>query len=65
MTKKRESISNKLKKMTILQYYEFKRTFELHPDAQYYIIYGERSNGKSYSALKFLIEEFFGDDIDD
>lgn len=28
------------------------------PDAQYYIVYGERSNGKTYSALSYALERF-------
>lgn len=30
-------------------------------DAQYYIIYGERSNGKSYAVDKYIIDKFFKD----
>lgn len=30
-------------------------------DAQYYIIYGERSNGKSYAVDEYIIDKFFKD----
>lgn len=42
-----------------IKYYSLKRLLELHPDCQYYIVYGERSNGKSYSALSYTLEEFY------
>ena len=28
-------------------------------DSQYYIIMGERSNGKTYAVCKYLIDQFF------
>lgn len=40
-------------------YYSFERLIKKYPDVYYYIIYGERSNGKSYSTLKYLVEEFY------
>lgn len=40
-------------------YYNFKRLIEKHPEALYYIIFGERSNGKSYSILKYMLEEYY------
>ena len=39
-------------------YYSFKRTLSLYPDAKYYIIFGERSNGKSYAILEYALEKF-------
>ena len=39
-------------------YYSFKRTLSLYPDAKYYLIFGERSNGKSYSILEYALERF-------
>ena len=44
----------KIKKPSKRKYYSFKRLMEQYPDCQYYIIYGERSNGKSYSILEHL-----------
>ena len=40
-------------------YYSFKRLYKLYPDAYYYLIYGERSNGKSYSVLEHVVEKFY------
>lgn len=45
--------------MKKLKYYSLKRLLELHPDCYYYFVYGERSNGKSYSALEYTLEEFY------
>lgn len=39
-------------------YYSFKRLKKLHPEAKYYIIFGERSNGKSYSVLEDNLDDF-------
>ena len=49
----------KIKKPSKRKYYSFKRLMEQYPDCQYYIIYGERSNGKSYSILELMVEEFY------
>ena len=46
-----------------LKYYSLKRLLELHPDCLYYFVYGERSNGKSYSALEYTLEEFYKSDF--
>ena len=48
-----------IKKPKKRKYYSFKRLLEQFPDCKYYIIYGERSNGKSYSILEHLVEEFY------
>ena len=42
-----------------LKYYSLKRLLDLHPECLYYFVYGERSNGKSYSALEYTLEEFY------
>ena len=39
-------------------YYSFERLKKLHPEAKYYIIFGERSNGKSYSVLEDSLKDF-------
>ena len=40
-------------------YYSFKRLKKLYPEAKYYIIFGERSNGKSYSVLEDMLEVYY------
>lgn len=39
--------------------------WDIHPiltySAQYYVIYGERSNGKTYGTLQYCLEEYFKD----
>lgn len=44
-------------------YYSFKRLISKHPECLYYIIYGERSNGKSYSILEYMLEEFYNSEF--
>lgn len=39
-------------------FYDIRRTIKAYPDARYFMIYGERSNGKTYSALDYAIERF-------
>lgn len=56
-TLKEYGISIKKPKKT--KYYSLKRLLNQCPDCKYYIIYGERSNGKSYSILEYLLEEFY------
>lgn len=41
------------------QYYEIRKTIKKFPDARYLVIFGERSNGKSYSALSYAVEMFY------
>lgn len=41
-----------------IKYYSHKRLFEACPNAHYYMIYGERSSGKTYDALKLALEEY-------
>lgn len=40
------------------QYYHIRHLFTLHPEAIYYLIFGKRSNGKTYSALEWALEEY-------
>ena len=42
-----------------LEYYSFRLTLNNYPDAKYFVIFGERSNGKSYSVLEYCVEEFY------
>lgn len=39
-------------------FYEIQRTIKAYPNAQYYLVYGERSNGKTYSALNYALERW-------
>ena len=41
------------------QYYDIEKTIKNYPDCKYIVVYGERSNGKSYSALKYCIKKFY------
>lgn len=39
------------------KYYNIRNLFKEYPDAQYYLVYGERSNGKTYSAKDYALEK--------
>lgn len=39
-------------------YYDIRNLFKSYPDAQYYVVFGERSNGKTYSALDYVLERY-------
>jgi len=39
-------------------YYDIRKLFKAYPDAQYYVVFGERSNGKTYSALDYALERY-------
>lgn len=41
------------------KYYDASHLLKDYPDAYYYMIFGERSNGKTYSALNYAIERYF------
>lgn len=40
-------------------YYDIRNLLKQYPDAQYYMAFGERSNGKTYSALDLAITNYF------
>ena len=40
------------------EFYDIRRTLKDYPNAKYFMVYGERSNGKTYSALDYAIERF-------
>lgn len=40
------------------EYYEIRKLLKAYPDAHYYVIFGERSNGKTYSALDYAVERY-------
>lgn len=39
-------------------FYRVRKLLKLYPDAQYYMIVGERSNGKTYSLMEYSLEEY-------
>lgn len=41
------------------KYYNISHLLKDYPDAYYYMAFGERSNGKTYSALDYAIERYF------
>ncbi len=41
------------------KFYDIKHLFKEYPDAYYYVVFGERSNGKTYSALNYALEKYF------
>ena len=41
------------------KYYDCRHLLKEYPDAYYYLIIGERSNGKTYSALDYCLEKYF------
>lgn len=41
------------------QYYSFNDLVKKYPECKYYIVYGERSNGKSYSGHSYGVKEFY------
>lgn len=43
------------------KFYSIRKLIQLHSDAQYYVVYGERSNGKTYSTLDYCVEQYFKD----
>ena len=40
------------------RFYDIKHLIKDYPDAQYYVVIGERSNGKTYSALSMALENY-------
>ena len=41
-----------------MKYYDVRDTLRAYPNAHYYVIYGERSNGKTYSALDYALDSY-------
>lgn len=41
------------------KYYNIAHLLKDYPDAYYYIAFGERSNGKTYSAMDYALERYF------
>lgn len=42
-----------------IKYYNIAHLLKDYPDAYYYMAFGERSNGKTYSALDYALERYF------
>ncbi len=42
-----------------IQYYDIVHLAKDYPDAQYYMAIGERSNGKTYSALQYALDRYY------
>lgn len=42
-----------------VKYYNIAHLAKDYPDALYYVVFGERSNGKTYSALDYALERYF------
>lgn len=40
-------------------YYDVTHLLKEYPDAQYYVAFGERSNGKTYSSLLYALERYY------
>lgn len=40
------------------EYYDITRLLKSYPDAYYYVIFGERSNGKTYSSLSYALDRY-------
>lgn len=47
------------KKVEKFKYYDITKVIHKYPQAYYYVIYGERSNGKTYSALNYALKNYF------
>ena len=45
--------------MAKIKYYDVRSLITRVPDAHYYVIIGERSNGKTYSILNYCLERYF------
>lgn len=45
--------------MKKIKYYDISHLIKDYPDCQYYVVFGERSNGKTYSALHYALERYF------
>ena len=43
---------------TKFKFYDIRRLFAAYPNCQYYVVIGERSNGKTFSALDYCLENY-------
>ena len=53
--------SNKSKKQKYNRndFYQLDNIFKASPEAKYYVIWGERSNGKTFAVLEYAIDKYF------
>lgn len=47
------------RKKSTPEFYNIRRLLKENPDCYYYLVYGERSNGKTYSALDYALDNYF------
>lgn len=40
------------------EFYDVHKLLKAYPDCYYYVVFGERSNGKTYSSLQYALEEY-------
>ena len=40
------------------KFYDIRRLLKDYPESYYYVVFGERSNGKTYSALDYALERY-------
>ena len=45
--------------MEKIKYYSIRNLIKAIPDAHYYVVWGERSNGKTYSTIDYMLEQYF------
>lgn len=43
------------------EFYNISHLLKEYPNALYYMVFGERSNGKTYSALDYALQNYFGE----
>ena len=41
------------------EYYDVRDLMREYPQCQYYVVFGERSNGKTYSSMDYCLENYF------
>lgn len=46
-------------KVPFTRYYEIRKLIDAYPEARYYVVYGERSAGKTYSSVAYALERYF------
>lgn len=56
MPNEKQTVVQKFRKV---KYYDVAHLIKDYPDAYYYMAFGERSNGKTYSALRYALERYF------
>lgn len=44
--------------MAKFKFYNIHKLVDMYPEAHYYVVFGERSNGKTYSALEYALQQY-------